>query len=131
MKTTLLAVTAMACLATSGIAMVFAEAEKPTTSPGSETVRGQGGAITDMDEVGRDSDFGRQENGELFNRLDINNDGFLNPYELGALEAPDADDEILRARGRELMEKFDQNGNEVVAPEEFKNQMEKEKAEQD
>lgn len=128
MKATLLAVTGVACLATSGIAMVFAD--KATTSPGSETVRGQGGAITDMDEVGRDINFASQEDGELFNRLDINNDVFLNTYELGALEAPDADEDATRARGEELMGEFDKNSDDLVTPEEFEAQMQQKSKEQ-
>lgn len=114
MKKTILILTGAACLATSGIATVFAD--KATTSPGSETVRGQGGAITDMDEVGKENYRGG-EGGQTFTRLDMNGDGFLNAQELSTYGASSAGE---KDHGAKLVEQMDQDSNNVVTPEEFK-----------
>ncbi|MAL99820.1 MAG: hypothetical protein CL583_15370 [Alteromonadaceae bacterium] len=113
MKKASLLLTGIACLATSGVATVFAD--KATTSPGSETVRGQGGAITDMDEVGNEN-YHRGRGGEKFSGLDINNDGFLNAQELSAYGASSAGQDLS---GPALVERLDQNNDDVITPQEF------------
>lgn len=119
MKTTLLAATGVACLLTSGIAMVAAEAEKPTTHPGSEAIDAQGGAQTDMDDVGAEHPRADIPVSEAFERLDINQDYYLNAYELGAYDASNIDDPAQRDRGRELLDRFDRDGDGLVDPAEF------------
>lgn len=122
MKITLLAIIGLACLATSGIAMVAAE--NAATTPGPEAIRGQGGAQTDMDDVGREQPRGEMTASEQFKELDINQDFYLNAYELGAYEGPqgavaDLTDSARRERGRELLQRFDQDGDGLVGPKEF------------
>lgn len=115
MKRTLLLLTGVACLATSGVATVFAN--KTATSPGPETLRSQGGAITDMDEVGIKHYEGAGEPSETFERLDINQDNFLSAEELDAYGSAGAGDS--EKGGYELVEEFDQNGDGVLSPVEF------------
>ena len=115
MKRTLLALTAIASLATSGIATVFAD--KATTSPGPETLRAQGGAMTDMDEVGVDDYGGAGNPSETFRRLDINQDRFLNAQELEALSGVEGD--APEEGAHRLVDRLDENDDDVVSPIEF------------
>lgn len=128
MKTTLLALTGVACLATSGIAMIAAERSSISSSV-TETAGGETGSASQLDrdthgqydvrwsEVGSEAASATESSALTDINLDISKDGFLSANEL----RPYTRTYLARnGYGVSIVDRFDRSEGSVLTTDELR-----------